>query len=656
MTNASITGTSAETQTPSLAAQFLASLNGNLSSRASLNAVFDNILSDIHALKVEQAQQPQQSQQLQLPQTQPPTKVQPIASKVTNDSSVSYNPPSQPAQTPTAPVQVTSNIQANKSSGFGWSNKSQSRNSKDNQSSSSDSDTGAAAASTTASTPPTQSQPQVQYSNQTGDNAATSGETTKSSVDATPQTDSGSQTGNEDKSLTDMIAQLQALLQTVRKAVQSEQESSGGPVANSGLNGASQALPQTNLSDQVNNQQNVSPSGANTPNAANQTDPSLQQFDQALAELLQLARDVLKNSGALPDVTTAKDGGQTTQATSAQNLLSSLSASPDAQQPADTPTQFLADMKSLFDNLKTALSAANKNAPMDAVLNPAPVNVSQALPDLSQSPTTVSTLLTDNTGNVPSVKSADPLSQLNNFFASAVNANFSPVVPASTSASASDPSAVTLVASKEGTFPDFANSNSDADSFLNGSSGNAGNLNSITGASVSADGTKGLSSYGFASQLASLHNPNSSAATLPTAVEQVMFQLSRNVKAGNDQMTLQLHPEELGKINIKLSISDDGSVRGTVTANNPATLDMLQKDAKNLERVLQDAGLHADAGSLNFSLGGQGNRGSSQTANQGASGGGTADNLGGSGDAASLPEDETAQNWVLTPGRVNVTV
>jgi flagellar hook-length control protein FliK len=39
-----------------------------------------------------------------------------------------------------------------------------------------------------------------------------------------------------------------------------------------------------------------------------------------------------------------------------------------------------------------------------------------------------------------------------------------------------------------------------------------------------------------------------------------------------------------------------------VVVDRPATLDLLQRDARNLERILQDAGLQTDSGSLSFSL------------------------------------------------------
>ena len=52
----------------------------------------------------------------------------------------------------------------------------------------------------------------------------------------------------------------------------------------------------------------------------------------------------------------------------------------------------------------------------------------------------------------------------------------------------------------------------------------------------------------------------------------------------------------------------DGRVIAVVTADNKDTLDLLQRDARELERALQNAGLQTDSGSLSFNLRGQGDQ------------------------------------------------
>jgi flagellar hook-length control protein FliK len=93
------------------------------------------------------------------------------------------------------------------------------------------------------------------------------------------------------------------------------------------------------------------------------------------------------------------------------------------------------------------------------------------------------------------------------------------------------------------------------------------------------------------------------APTQPQQViDQIKVNITRAAKAGLDRVTIQLRPEELGRIEIKLELTEDGQVRANVTADNPATLELLQREARGLERALQDAGLNADASDLEFNL------------------------------------------------------
>jgi hypothetical protein len=176
---------------------------------------------------------------------------------------------------------------------------------------------------------------------------------------------------------------------------------------------------------------------------------------------------------------------------------------------------------------------------------------------------------------------------------------------------------------------------------------NTANLSSMLESSSSS------SPYSFASQLATTKATGAGTTGLPPAVEQVMLQLNRSAKSGDDQMTLQLNPTDLGRVSIKLNIASDGKVQGTVVANNPATLDMLHKDVRSLERALQDAGLRADSGSLQFSLGGKSGNSSGQLANNSAQsfGNSTTQNL-----VADTTTSDQTETYYVTPGRVNLRV
>ena len=86
--------------------------------------------------------------------------------------------------------------------------------------------------------------------------------------------------------------------------------------------------------------------------------------------------------------------------------------------------------------------------------------------------------------------------------------------------------------------------------------------------------------------------------------EQVSVQIQTAVKSGVDRISIQLSPAELGKIDVKMELADDGQLRAVISAEKPETLELLQKDARGLEKSLQDAGLKTDMNSLAFQKGG----------------------------------------------------
>ena len=95
--------------------------------------------------------------------------------------------------------------------------------------------------------------------------------------------------------------------------------------------------------------------------------------------------------------------------------------------------------------------------------------------------------------------------------------------------------------------------------------------------------------------------------TLPTpATEQVKVKLVKAAQGGLDKIKIQLSPSELGKVEVRLEISSDGAVRGTVIADKAGTMELLQRDAKQLERALQDAGFETSDDSLDFQMRGGG--------------------------------------------------
>lgn len=84
--------------------------------------------------------------------------------------------------------------------------------------------------------------------------------------------------------------------------------------------------------------------------------------------------------------------------------------------------------------------------------------------------------------------------------------------------------------------------------------------------------------------------------------EQVEVHLRNAIGNGAKRVEIHLKPAELGRVDVRIDTDANGKSHVTVTADKRDTLDMLQRDARGLERALQDAGLKADSNSLSFNL------------------------------------------------------
>ena len=84
--------------------------------------------------------------------------------------------------------------------------------------------------------------------------------------------------------------------------------------------------------------------------------------------------------------------------------------------------------------------------------------------------------------------------------------------------------------------------------------------------------------------------------------EQIAVRIHTAVQDGTDRIRIQLNPAELGRIDVKLEIGHDGRLIAVLQSDRSDTLDLMQRDARTLERALQDAGLKTDQNSLSFTL------------------------------------------------------
>jgi flagellar hook-length control protein FliK len=88
----------------------------------------------------------------------------------------------------------------------------------------------------------------------------------------------------------------------------------------------------------------------------------------------------------------------------------------------------------------------------------------------------------------------------------------------------------------------------------------------------------------------------------PAPVFQIGMQIAKAVPGRIDRLVVQLEPAALGRVEVRLKFHRNDQVSAVIAAERPDTLDALQRDARLLERNLQQAGLRLDSDGLTFSL------------------------------------------------------
>jgi len=79
-------------------------------------------------------------------------------------------------------------------------------------------------------------------------------------------------------------------------------------------------------------------------------------------------------------------------------------------------------------------------------------------------------------------------------------------------------------------------------------------------------------------------------------------EIAAKSQSGAKQFDIRLDPPELGRVEVRLSIDATGKASAHLSADQPQTLTLLQKDAPVLTRALREAGLDVSQDGLNFSL------------------------------------------------------
>ena len=94
--------------------------------------------------------------------------------------------------------------------------------------------------------------------------------------------------------------------------------------------------------------------------------------------------------------------------------------------------------------------------------------------------------------------------------------------------------------------------------------------------------------------------------TTAVPIEGVAIEIAAKASEGMKSFEIRLDPPELGRIHVRLDVDRNGEITSRVTADRQDTLDLLRRDAPQLERALNDAGLRTSNNGLQFSLRDQG--------------------------------------------------
>lgn len=106
---------------------------------------------------------------------------------------------------------------------------------------------------------------------------------------------------------------------------------------------------------------------------------------------------------------------------------------------------------------------------------------------------------------------------------------------------------------------------------------------------------------------ASAASPGPASPNTPhVPVSALAVHIAQQANNGARRFDIRLDPPELGRIEVRLDVSREGQVMTHLVVERAETLDLLQRDARQLERMLQDAGLNTSEDGMKFSLKDQG--------------------------------------------------
>ena len=135
--------------------------------------------------------------------------------------------------------------------------------------------------------------------------------------------------------------------------------------------------------------------------------------------------------------------------------------------------------------------------------------------------------------------------------------------------------------------------------------------------------------------------PNGAAAALGN---QVAFKLLERFDGKTSKFEIRLDPAELGKVNVKIEVDGDGRIQAVLAAQDSSAADALNRNLRQLENALTQAGLSLDENGLRVEIDARSQSDTSSAQKDGTSNG--------SGQADVSADAETAQaeaNASITP-------
>jgi hypothetical protein len=92
---------------------------------------------------------------------------------------------------------------------------------------------------------------------------------------------------------------------------------------------------------------------------------------------------------------------------------------------------------------------------------------------------------------------------------------------------------------------------------------------------------------------------NASKTSVP--IEHIHIEIDKAIKTGNSEIKIALNPEKLGVIDVKISISENGTYSFDIVAENKDTLELLLHEVRNLENQIKEV-TKSENSSFSFNL------------------------------------------------------